>query len=353
MNQPVTRGRTRPARRAVSFIVAALVVSLSCGGQTAAPSASPSVATSTAAATQAIEALSLNWNVGTKGIQYADIYVAIEKGFFSEKQITVSLTSSSTPTGTLLLSGAAQISSGQPTFTYVPNSQGADLVAIYSPAATYEVWIAKPPITDPKQLEGKIIGVFSLQDLDVVYTKQLMDENGLKPGSYTLFAAGATNNKLAAVVAGQVAAAPLYPPANFVAKQQGLVEIFNTSQLKFGQVPTFYEVRRSWASQHPVAVVNVIRALNKAHNWLFDRANRAEAIQILVKNTSVAADIAEMSYDLFFTTPGKIYSKNGEWDANVVKKVGDELVTLGLLTAPPPTYESTVAPEYRDKALAP
>ena len=297
--------------------------------------------------------MSLNWNVGTKGIQYADIYVAIEKGFFSEKQITVSLTSSSTPTGTLLLSGAAQISSGQPTFTYVPNSQGADLVAIYSPAATYEVWIAKPPITDPKQLEGKIIGVFSLQDLDVVYTKQLMDENGLKPGSYTLFAAGATNNKLAAVVAGQVAAAPLYPPANFVAKQQGLVEIFNTSQLKFGQVPTFYEVRRSWASQHPVAVVNVIRALNKAHNWLFDRANRAEAIQILVKNTSVAADIAEMSYDLFFTTPGKIYSKNGEWDANVVKKVGDELVTLGLLTAPPPTYESTVAPEYRDKALAP
>ena len=204
--------------------------------------------------------------------------MAIEKGFFSEKQITVSLTSSSTPTGTLLLSGAAQISSGQPTFTYVPNSQGADLVAIYSPAATYEVWIAKPPITDPKQLEGKIIGVFSLQDLDVVYTKQLMDENGLKPGSYTLFAAGATNNKLAAVVAGQVAAAPLYPPANFVAKQQGLVEIFNTSQLKFGQVPTFYEVRRSWASQHPVAVVNVIRALNKAHNWLFDRANRAEAM---------------------------------------------------------------------------
>ena len=353
MNQPVTRGGTRPTRRAVSFIVAALVVSLSCGGQTAAPSASPSVATSRAAATQAIEAVSLNWNVGTKGIQYADIYVAIEKGFFSEKQITVSLTSSSTPTGTLLLSGAAQISSGQPTFTYVPNSQGADLVAIYSPAATYEVWIAKPPITDPKQLEGKIIGVFSLQDLDVVYTKQLMDENGLKPGSYTLFAAGATNNKLAAVVAGQVAAAPLYPPANFVAKQQGLVEIFNTSQLKFGQVPTFYEVRRSWASQHPVAVVNVIRALNKAHNWLFDRANRAEAIQILVKNTSVAADIAEMSYDLFFTTPGKIYSKNGEWDANVVKKVGDELVTLGLLTAPPPTYESTVAPEYRDKALAP
>ena len=174
-----------------------------------------------------------------------------------------------------------------------------------------------------------------------------IDENGLKPGSYTLFAAGATNNKLAAVVAGQVAAAPLYPPANFVAKQQGLVEIFNTSQLKFGQVPTFYEVRRSWASQRPVAVVNVIRALNKAHNWLFDRANRAEAIQILVKNTSVAADIAEMSYDLFFTTPGKIYSKNGEWDANVVKKVGDELVTLGLLTAPPPTYESTVAPEYR------
>jgi len=300
---------------------------------------------------RSVEALTVNWNLGTKGIQYADIYAAIEKGLFKEQQIEVALTASSNSPGTLLISGAAQISSGQPTVTYVADAQGADLVAIYSPASTYEVWVAKPGVAGPQQLAGKTIGVFSLQDLDVVYTRQMMQQVGLKPASYTLLATGPTNNKLAAVVAGHVDAAPLYPPANFVAQQQGLVEIFNTTQLTFGQVPTFYVVRRGWAEQHKVGVINLIRALNKAHDWLFNPANKPQVIEILAKYTAMAPELVAKSYDLYFTKAGTIYSKNGEWDPQVVKKTGDELVTLGLLSAPPPKYEATVAPEYREQAL--
>jgi len=299
----------------------------------------------------AAEPVAVNWNVGTKGIQYADIYVAMDKGFFKEQQIEVTLTNSSTSPAKLLLSGAVQITSGQPTFTYVPNSEGADLLAIYSPAATYEVWVAKPPITSPRQLAGKTIGVFSLQDLDVVYTRRMMEQFDFKGGSYTLLAAGPTNSKLAAVVAGHVEAAPLYPPANFVAHQQGLVQIFNTTQLKSGQVPTFYLVRRSWAEQNKTTVINVIRALNRAHDWLFNGANKTEAIQILAKHTAVAPDLVAQTHVLYFSKPGTIYSKSGEWDANVVRAMGQELVALGLLTATVPTYESTVAPEYREQAL--
>ncbi len=178
-----------------------------------------------------------------------------------------------------------------------------------------------------------------------------MQQVGLKPASYTLLATGPTNNKLAAVVAGHVDAAPLYPPANFVAQQQGLVEIFNTTQLTFGQVPTFYVVRRGWAEQHKVGVINLIRALNKAHDWLFNPANKSQVIEILAKYTAMAPELVAKSYDLYFTKAGTIYSKNGEWDPQVVKKTGDELVTLGLLSAPPPKYEATVAPEYREQAL--
>ena len=306
---------------------------------------------SSTAPPRSVEALTVNWNLGTKGIQYADIYAAIEKGLFKEQQIEVALTASSNSPGTLLISGAAQISSGQPTVTYVADAQGADLVAIYSPASTFEVWVAKPGVAGPRQLAGKTIGVFSLQDLDVVYTRQMMQQVGLKPASYTLLATGPTNNKLAAVVAGHVDAAPLYPPANFVAQQQGLVEIFNTPQLTFGQVPTFYVVRRGWAEQHKVGVINLIRALNKAHDWLFNPANKPQVIEILAKYTAMAPELVAKSYDLYFTKAGTIYSKNGEWDPQVVKKTGDELVTLGLLSAPPPKYEATVAPEYREQAL--
>jgi len=53
--------------------------------------------------TASSEPLTVNWNLGTKGIQYADIYAAIEKGLFKEQQIEVALTASSTSPGTLLI----------------------------------------------------------------------------------------------------------------------------------------------------------------------------------------------------------------------------------------------------------
>src|SRR5205814_612865 len=101
------------------------------------------------------------------------------------------------------------------------------------------------------------------------------------------------NAKLAAVEAGAVDAAFLYPPANFVGAQAGVHSIFPTSKLKTGEIPTFYMVKQSWASAHPSQLVAILRALDQAHDWLFNKKNKQQAIQILAKYTLTAPDIAE------------------------------------------------------------
>jgi NitT/TauT family transport system substrate-binding protein len=280
-------------------------------------------------------------NTASASAEWADIYVAIDKGFFAQNGLHVTPILATQEPGTVLLSGQAEFSSGTPTTTYIDDSAGAKITAFYSPGATYVAWCAKGDIKTPADLKGKTLGVFSLQDLDVIYTTQMMSQYGVKPGDYTMRAVGFSSAKLAAVKAGSVAAAPLYPPTNFQAVSDGLHQIFDTSKLKGGALPTFYIVKRSWAAQHREQVVGFAKALNQAHAWLFKRANKAAAIRIIVKHTGLPAGEATKSYNLFFAHPGVNYSKAGEWKPAAVKAVVPGLIKLKLLKKPYP-YAKTV-----------
>jgi len=305
-------------------------------------------ATPTATATEPLE---LTIGTGFNGVQYADIYVAIDEGYFADENLNVGFLASGTPTGTALLSGQSQINSGQPATTYIPDEQGADLVAIYSPSATFETWWAKDPIASVSDLVGKTMGVFNLQDLDVIYSKWMMEQMGLSLDDVELLASGGTSDKLAAIIADAVDVAPLYAPANFLADQQGLNKVFDTRDLNVGQVPTFYVVRQSWADEHEEAVVGFIRALNRAHDWLFDTTNKVRAVEIIANYTGVDVALVDSAYDLYFTTPGELYTVDGAWDRSVVELMAQELKDIGLLENDPVPYETTVNDTYRQAAM--
>ena len=153
------------------------------------------------------------------------------------------------------------------------------------------------------------------------------------------------------MLAGAVESAPLYAPANFLADEEGLNKIFDTRDLDVGQVPTFYVVRASWAEENRETLIGFIRALNRAHEFLFDSSNKPAAVQHMAKYTGVEERLVELAYDLYFTTPGELYSLNGEWDRGIVELMAEKLFEIGLLDDPPIPYEDTVAEEYREAAL--
>ena len=279
------------------------------------------------------------------------MYAAMDYGFFAQHGLKVSQILGTSNPATEVISGAAPISAGTPTTAYIADAAGADIKAIYSPAANYESWLATPGITSPAQLKGKTIGVYSLQDLDVYYTEQMMSQFGVQPGSYTLLTVGPSNDKLAAMKAKSIAAAPLYPPTNFQAESDGLNQIYQTSQLKGGSLPTLYVVSSSWAQAHRSEVVNYLEALDEAHKWVFEPQNKAKVIGLLEKYTQLPANLAEKSYDLFFTHPGVNYSIAGEWNAATVQAVEPTLLKLKLISKPVP-YSDTVDLSYMQAAKA-
>jgi len=304
-----------------------------------------------ASQTKSASLIKLNVFTGSASASFADIYVAQDEGLFAKYGLQVSQLLGSSDPATELISGASQISVGTPTTAYIADAAGADIKAIYSPGSNYEAWMAPTDISGPAALKGKTIGVYSLQDLDVIYTSQMMSQYGLQPGSYTLLAVGPSNDKLAAIKAGSISAAPLYPPTNFQAASDGLHQIFDTSQLKGGALPTLDVVSEKWATKNRATVVDFLKALNAAHTWLFDPANKAAAIKIIEKHTQLPAALAAKSYTLFFSKPGVNYSKAGEWSASAVQTAEPSLIKLKLLSKNVP-YASTVDLSYLNAAKA-
>jgi ABC-type nitrate/sulfonate/bicarbonate transport system substrate-binding protein len=291
----------------------------------------------------------VKFNVTFRSALYADMYVGIAKGFFADEGVALEMLSSPMPNPpVLLLTGAANVISGWPGLIYVGNAQGADMGAIYSAGGVYEAWVASPEVTAPEQLAGSQLGVFTLIDLDVIYTHRMMQKLGIRPDQYTLVAAGISPEKVAAIKAGKVKAAPIYPPANFLAVNDGLTQVYDTLALG-EQVPSTYIVSAAWAENNADTVVKMIRGLNKAHDWLLDPANEAEAISILIEYTQLQEDVARQTYVLYFQTPGA-YSKSGEWTREQFENAGADAFTYGLLDSPPLPYEQVALPQYREMA---
>jgi len=290
----------------------------------------------------------LKINMTFRSALYTDIFVGLAKGFFETEGLAAELMSSQIANpAVLLVSGAANVVTGSPVVLYTANAQGADMAAVYSPGGVYEAWLSPPTITSPKQLSGATLGVFALHDLDVIYTHRMMQKHGFSPSQYTLVAAGASMEKVAAVKAGKVKAAPVYPPANFLAVKEGLNEIFDTLGLE-EQVPSVYIMSAAWAAKNSAAAVAFCRALNRAHAWLLDPTNESETVRIMVEYTKLAPEPAQASYRLFFRRPGA-YTRKGEWTRQQFENAATDMVKFKMLDEKPVPYEKVMS-EYREKA---
>lgn len=325
-------------RRSARLLGAAALCAVATLGLAAcsssASSSGSSAGSTTTAGSNSGQLFDISVNTASASAEWADIYVAQDEGFFAKNGLKITTVLSKNEPGTALVDGEAQISTGTPTTLYIDDSAGADLKAIYSQGSTYEAWVAKPGINSPADLAGQTLGVFSLQDIDVIYTNEMMSQFGIPASKYKTLAVGESADKLAAVRAGSIATAPLYPPTNFQAAEAGLHQIFSTSQLKDGQLPSFYIVRESWGEAHRAQVVAYLKSLNEAHDFLFNPANKAKVISIIEKHTGLSADLAGDSYNIFFTQPGLNYSKAGEWSASPTSTLGPTLIKLGLYKKP-------------------
>jgi ABC-type nitrate/sulfonate/bicarbonate transport system substrate-binding protein len=262
--------------------------------------------------------------------------VGIDKGFYKQVgfEPQIAAMQSSPQSIQLAITGAYQIATSQPEPFIAAVERGArGLAALSAPMnrADWTLNVARG-VKTLGDLKGKLIGVSSLRTSEVWLTTHLLESEGLKKGEYDFITAGLSPAKISALQKGSIAAAVLYQPTAELAIEQGLPALARYGRLR-AYPPVLYVVNRDWAAKGD-AGMRVARAIQRAHEWLWDPGNRAEAMQILGKYTRREAKILERVYDDYFVS-GMIYAKRGEIELGGLDLALADMAQDGEIVKPP------------------
>jgi NitT/TauT family transport system substrate-binding protein len=199
---------------------------------------------------------------------------------------------------------------------------------------------AQPAIHSLKQLKGKTVAIGGLVDITRLYFDRMLEPNGVHWGEYDPIVIGATTGRMAALKSGAVAATMLLPPYSFQVEAQG----FNNIGLAVDYAPdlpfTASVLSLAWAAKHPELARGINDAFDGGLTWLKDPANKAEAIDILVKQ-GLAQDEVAQSYDFlrkidFWAADAKVSRKTIQHIIDGMRAIGDydEAVDIDKLVIP-------------------
>jgi ABC-type nitrate/sulfonate/bicarbonate transport system substrate-binding protein len=257
-------------------------------------------------------------------------YVAQEKGFFAREGLAVNLTA--TPNSgfqiSSLVSGKFQIAS-----TAIDNliayqeGQGTakldrepDMVAIMGISSAELSMFAVPGVRSIADLKGRELALDSLTTGYAFVLRYLLEKGGLGPDDVRFVAVGNSRARLQSLRDGKFAAALITEPFTGVARQEGFTLLGEGVSALGGYQANVRIVNRAWANENPKAVVGYIRALRSAIDWIYDPANRDEAVRILAARVKVDEAAARGSVE-GMTRGQSALQRNGEMDLQGLRNV--------------------------------
>lgn len=264
--------------------------------------------------------------VGSTSANAWPTYIGIEKGFFAAEGIKPDLVYAQ--------SNAAvnqQLTAGSTNFAI--NTGLVDPIRAVdkgAPIAIVRIEIQSPPyallarasIKTMRELKGKTLSVGGAKDITRIFVERMLAAEGVKPGEFDMVFAGSTSARFAALQAGAVDAAILTAPFNFHAEALGFTNVGRT--VDYADMPfAGTVVNKAWAAANRGTVGKVLKVYDRSIAWLYDRANRDEAVQILLKVSKLKREDVEKSYD--YLLQGKYFEPSGKVSR---KKLGDLIQAL-------------------------
>jgi ABC-type nitrate/sulfonate/bicarbonate transport system substrate-binding protein len=193
--------------------------------------------------------------------------------------------------------------------------------------------IAKPAYKSIKELKGKTIMIDGPKGITKIYVERMLAKNGLTKNDYDPLYAGATAARFAALKSGAIDATVLLPPFNFYAESEGFtrlgLSVDYTPELPFSGAV----VNTKWAAAHHALLDRLLAVHNKSMAWFLDRANREEAITVMVEASKQKRDDIARAYDFlldhkFFDGSGKVSRTKMNALLAALRELGD--VSAGL-----------------------
>jgi|SRR5579884_115618 len=314
----------------------------------AAPTPAPS-----AAAGPSQEPTSLDETITTYAFSYWPTMVAQTKGFLEARGLKVDLTV--TPripdSARGLASGSFQIGSFIPDTALLGVQQGAPitLVGVETEKPIYRLAV-QPSVGSFADLRGKTFAVGAVNDVTAGMLRRVLRLNGLQPDEYELVSVGSTPERYAALQSGQAAGVLLTPPLNLRAERDGFKMIANLAEILPPYAYAALVVNRDWAQANRGAAVRWLAAMHDSVRWLYDPANRDEAVAILAEWTKTSEDDSRGTYAIVVEQdkayPPELRATRAHVDALV-----DLMREVGTAPDPLPDLDRFLDNSYLDEAL--
>lgn len=243
------------------------------------------------------------------------IWVAQEKGFFARQGLTVTL--DFTPSSVALVQNM-MVGRYQVAMTAIDNlvayqegqgeaklEQAPDFVAFMGADTGYLNVMALPEIHSFADLKGKEVSVDAMTTGFAFVLRDILAHEGIEESDLSWTAVGGGLQRLKALQEHKQAATLLNTPLDLIAENSGARRLAKAEDVIGPYQGIAGIARRSWASQNGEVLVAYLRGYHDALAWLYNRSNRAAAIELLVgKMQGTTPALAEKIYDVLLADQG-------------------------------------------------
>jgi ABC-type nitrate/sulfonate/bicarbonate transport system substrate-binding protein len=237
------------------------------------------------------------------------IWVAQEKGLFEKNGVAVKL--SHTPDsvsqirnlmdgkydlGTTAYDNVVAYQEGQ---GETKLSKKPDLLAFMGSISGTLRFVTRPEIKTYADLKGKAVGVDAATTGFAFLLYKLAAMNGLTSADYKVERLGGTPARVQAMMDGKIAGTMVSSPSEVLPESKGYTRLGDTTATFGPYQASVGVVRRSWAKKNGAKLVAFIRSYVAAVDWLYDPADKDEAVSIYVKYLpNVPRPAAEKAYGI-------------------------------------------------------
>jgi ABC-type nitrate/sulfonate/bicarbonate transport system substrate-binding protein len=199
-------------------------------------------------------------------------------------------------------------------------------------------------------LRGAVIGVDQGRTGYVHLVRALLKDAGITADDYRINDVGGVEARYKALLAGEIDVALMTVPQDLLSVEHGyriIAEIEHQPEAYTGSVAV---ARREWARANKDTLVAYIRGYRRSLDWLYDPANEAAAVKVLVANVPVDEAVAHRIYRETLLGKGWLL-RDGRVHASGLAAVAAQ---MGLASAPddPAWLPRFFDPSYFDAALA-
>ncbi len=234
-------------------------------------------------------------------------FVGQQKGFFERNGITVTL--QSTPNSVAQMTGLAEgkfdiaMTAFDNIVAYVegqgeaPIGAQPEFFAFMGSDNGFLNLVVAPDVKRFADLKGKTLSVDARTTGYAFVLFDVLSRNGLAETDYQIEKVGGTTQRWDALRDRKQAGTLLSAPFNILAGEQHFNQLAKATEVIGPYQGNVAATRRSWARENRTKVVAFIRGYAQAIDWLYDKANREEAITILLNNVQMSPEIAERTYE--------------------------------------------------------